>query len=326
MYFWSLRLFYARIFMKLNLPSPLQKLESSFLQQSGVELWMKRDDLIHLEISGNKWRKLEMNIESALSKNVPVLTFGGAYSNHIAASAAACYSANISSIGIIRGDEFEDLNNTLKLAKKNGMKLHFVSREEYRNKELVEYHSKLEKLFGKFHLVPEGGANREGVLGAMNIRKELGHGFDVICNAAGTGTTATGILSSIEPNEKLEVFSALKGGGFLKDAILKMQESVFSSEEGKSKRENQFELIEDYHFGGFAKLKPKNDLIQFVNDFYSHYNIPLDLIYNGKMMFGIFDRIKKGVYPSGTKIVAIHCGGLQGNKGMIERFRLELDY
>jgi len=312
--------------MVFNIPSPLQKLESSFLAEHGIELWMKRDDLIHPEISGNKWRKLELNIKNAKSQNLPILTFGGAYSNHIAATAASCFDSGITSIGIIRGEEVKELNDTLKLAQDRGMNLHFVSREEYRKKEYPEYQNELKKLFGNFHLVPEGGANLEGVSGAHKIKEEIKIEFDLICSTAGTGTTAAGVLDALNAGEKLEVYSALKGGGFLKDEILNMQKLSSDSEEFLSLKENQLDLVEDYHFGGFAKLKPQKGLIDFVNDFYSEFKIPLDLIYNGKMMYGLFARIRKGVYPSGTKIVAIHCGGLQGNKGMVDRFRLELDY
>lgn len=308
----------------LQIPSPLEQLKSPLLEKHEIEFWIKRDDLIHQKISGNKWRKLELNVKKAKQKKIPVLTFGGAYSNHIAATAATCNSSNIKSIGIIRGDEFSELNHTLDLANKNGMQLHFVTREEYQLKSEPAFLQSLQEKFGDFHLVPEGGANKEGVRGSRNIREEIQVDFDLLCCTAGTGTTAAGILSALNRLEQLEVYPALKGGDYLEGEILDLL--VLENPEQFEQKKSQLELINDYHFGGFAKLKPMKELVDFVNWFYKEFGIPLDLIYNGKMMFGVFDRIKKGRYKKGTKLVAIHCGGLQGNEGLEKRFGFKLEY
>ncbi len=308
----------------LQIPSPLEQLKSPLLEKHEIEFWIKRDDLIHQKISGNKWRKLELNIKEAKRKKLPLLTFGGPFSNHIAATAFACSSSDIKSIGIIRGDEFSELNHTLDLANKNGMQLHFVTREEYQLKSEPTFLQSLQEKFGDFHLVPEGGANKEGVLGSRNIKKEIQVDFDLLCCTAGTGTTAAGILSALKPLEQLEVYPALKGGDYLEGEILDLL--VLENPEQFEQKKSQLELINDYHFGGFAKLKPMKELVDFVNWFYKEFGIPLDLIYSGKMMFGVFDRIKKGRYKKGTKLVAIHCGGLQGNEGMKNRFKVELNF
>lgn len=309
----------------LQIPSPLEQLKSPLLEKHEIEIWIKRDDLIHQKISGNKWRKLELNIKEAKRKKLPLLTFGGPFSNHIAATAFACSSSDIKSIGIIRGDEFSELNHTLDLANKNGMQLHFVTREEYQLKSEPAFLQSLKQKFGDFHFVPEGGANKEGVRGSRNIRKEVQVDFDLLCCTAGTGTTAAGILSALNTNEQLEVYPALKGGGYLEIEILKMLQ-LEDSPKLLEQKKSQLELINDYHFGGFAKLKPMKELVDFVNWFYKEFGISLDLIYNGKMMFGVFDRIKKGRYKKGTNLVAIHCGGLQGNEGMEKRFGFKLEY
>ena len=308
----------------LQIPSPLEQLKSPLLEKHEIEFWIKRDDLIHQKISGNKWRKLELNIKEAKRKKLPLLTFGGPFSNHIAATAFACSSSDIKSIGIIRGDEFSELNHTLDLANKNGMQLHFVTREEYQLKSEPAFLQSLQEKFGDFHLVPEGGANKEGVRGSRNIREEIQVDFDLLCCTAGTGTTAAGILSALNRLEQLEVYPALKGGDYLEGEILDLL--VLENPEQFEQKKSQLELINDYHFGGFAKLKPMKELVDFVNWFYKEFGIPLDLIYNGKMMFGVFDRIKKGRYKKGTKLVAIHCGGLQGNEGMKNRFKVELNF
>ena len=312
--------------MKLQLPSPLQQLKSEFLGKNDVQLWIKRDDLIHPEISGNKWRKLELNVLKAKEKKLPILTFGGAFSNHITAVASACAQVGIRSIGIIRGEEHDGHNISLATAKKQGMELHFISRNEYRLKKDSEYIQALAQQFGSFHLVPEGGANFYGVMGCTNILSEINDDFDIFCCAAGTGTTAAGISLGIKDKQRLEIFPALKGGEFLEQDIHELLfNSLYDTDLVDSKMK-QISLILDFHFGGFAKLNPQTPLINFVNSFYEEFNISLDLIYNGKMMFGIFERIKNGEYKAGSKIVALHSGGLQGNSGMKKRFKLDLAY
>lgn len=321
--------------MQLELPSPTQKISHPLLDEKGIELFLKRDDLIHDVVSGNKWRKLKFNLEKAKRENKKtLLTFGGAYSNHIVATAFACKEHNLKSIGIIRdpsvlrtspldpavnlpltsplkGENIQPaLNHTLKFACELGMQLHFVSREEYRNKDENYFIDELKKQFGDFYLVPEGGANYKGILGCKEILEEENNIYDFVCCAAGTGTTLTGLLISLREGEKLIGFPALKGGEFLKEEIEKNILQFFPNEKYVTKN---FELICDYHFGGYAKVN--DELKNFVHDFFNQTQIQLDYIYNGKMMFGLFDLIEKGKFPTNSKILAIHTGGVQGNQG-----------
>ena len=309
--------------MNIQLPSPLQKLESPLLTEKGIELWMKRDDLIHPEISGNKWRKLKYNLLKAKEKGVDtILTFGGAYSNHILAAAASCHNEGLKSIGIIRGEETLPLNPTLSYARKLGMEIHYVSRSDYQNKTEDWYIQHLRDTLGSFHLVPEGGANYYGVMGCMEILSETQNDFDVICCANGTGTTLAGILLSANIYQKIIGFPALKGGCFIYENVQNLLKYSLFETEMVGDKLSQLKLETDYHFGGYGKIKP--ELVDFVNSFYSEFNIPLDLVYTGKMMFGLFDLIRKNQFTNGTKIMVVHTGGLQGNKGMKERLGIEL--
>ena len=284
-----------------NLPSPIEQLNSMFLRKHEVELWLKRDDLIHPDISGNKWRKLKYNIAEADKRGIKkVLTFGGAFSNHIAATAAAGKLLGIKTIGVIRGDEgFE--NKTLQYAKENGMHLHFVSRAEYKLKSEDEFIRNLKNQFGVFYLIPEGGANELGVQGCEEIMVETNQQFDVIALSAGTGTTASGICRQLK-DENLLVFPALKGGGFILDEM-----KHYCSKE----QLQNVQLQLDYHFGGYGKTKLEQ--LEFLSAFTNEYKVELDKVYTSKMMFGLFDLIGKGYFKNGSKILAIHTGGLQGN-------------
>jgi 1-aminocyclopropane-1-carboxylate deaminase len=284
-----------------NLPSSVQQLKSKFLDDHGVELWLKRDDLIHTEISGNKWRKLKYNIQEATNRGYhKLLTFGGAYSNHIAATAAVGKLLGIQTIGVIRGDEgFE--NKTLSEAKLNGMHMHFVSRAGYKLKTTASFQHKLEEHFGEFYLIPEGGASELGVQGCEEILQEVNLQFDAIAVSAGTGTTASGICRQLK-NEKLIVFPALKGGSFI---LEEMEQYCDSTQLAK------VQLQLEYHFGGYGKTKPEQ--LAFMSQFFKEYKVELDKIYTSKMMFGLFDLIQKSAFKRGDKILAIHTGGLQGN-------------
>lgn len=306
--------------MQIGLPSFISKIQFPLLEEKGIELYLKRDDLIHEVVSGNKWRKLKYNLEFAQKNDVKtILTFGGAYSNHIIATAFACKEIGLKSIGIIRGEEIElqlqqqkTVNHTLKYAHELGMQLHFVSREEYKNKEEKEFIEELRKKFGEFYLIEEGGANHLGIEGCKEILQEEKEVYDYITCAAGTGTTLTGLLISLKENEKLLGFPALKGGEFLKDVIEKNISEYYPTEKNKT---SSLELICNYHFGGYAKMN--DELKNFVSDFFKQTQIQLDLIYNGKMMFGLFDLIQKDYFPKYSRILAIHTGGVQGNRGFL---------
>lgn len=299
-----------------QLPSPLEQLTAKFLERQKVEVFVKRDDLIHPEISGNKWRKLKYNVEQAqIEGKSMLLTFGGAFSNHLLATAVAAKEFGLTSIGVVRGEEITELNATLKKCHEAGMQLLFVSRAAYRNKHELDFLQQLNDEFGEFYLIPEGGANGLAIKGCEEILAEVEETIDYVACAAGTGTTAAGILRSLN-DEKLLVFPALKGGKDLEKEVLKWQKT--------KKKENQLEFIHEYHFGGYAKIT--TELVQFANQFYKDFDIPLDLVYTVKLFYGLFDCIHSGKFPKGSRILVIHSGGLQGNKGFVNRHDIVLSY
>ncbi|WPO76901.1 1-aminocyclopropane-1-carboxylate deaminase/D-cysteine desulfhydrase [Flavobacterium sp. KACC 22761] len=270
-----------------------------------ISLTIKREDRIHPFVSGNKFRKLKYNLLQAKAENKDtLLTFGGAFSNHIAAVAFAGKEQGFKTIGIIRGDELLDKieeNPTLKFAQENGMQFEFVSREEYRLKSEKSFIEKLEAKFGDFYLVPEGGTNELAVKGCEEILTDEDSVFDYVCCAVGTGGTISGLINSALPNQKILGFPALKGD-FLKDEI-----RIFA-------KKDNWNLISDYHFGGYGKVNL--ELIEFINAFFEENKVPLDPIYTGKMVFGVIDLISKNYFPAHSKILLIHTGGLQGISGM----------
>lgn len=272
---------------------------------NNISLYMKREDLLHPIISGNKFRKLKYNLEEAKKQNQKVLlTFGGAFSNHIVAVAGAGKEFGFKTIGIIRGEELQDKiseNPSLLQAQQLGMKFAFVTREQYRLKETPDFIEQLQKDYGEFYLLPEGGTNALAIKGCEEIITDLDFEFTHICASVGTGGTITGIINSSANNQKIIGFSSLKGD-FLQNDIAK-----FANKENWS-------LNSDYHFGGYGKVT--DELIAFINEFYLKYQIPLDPIYTGKMMFGIMNLIENNYFPPNSKIVAIHTGGLQGIAGM----------
>jgi 1-aminocyclopropane-1-carboxylate deaminase len=273
--------------------------------KSENELSIRKDYLNHNFISGNKLRKLKYNLAQAqLLKQKQLLTFGGAYSNHIAAVASAGNEYGFRTIGIIRGDELAHQikqNPTLNFAKNCGMVLKFISRESYRQKLTSDCIQKFKNEFGDFYHLPEGGTNALAVKGCEEILTSEDSIYDYICCPVGTGGTISGIINASFTHQKVLGFPALKGD-FLQDEIRKFA------------RRANWELTQDYHFGGYAKVN--TDLITFINRFKKENNIPLDPVYTGKMMFGIYDLIKKGFFPKNSKILAIHTGGLQGISGM----------
>ena len=270
-----------------------------------ISLQIKREDLLHPIISGNKFRKLKYNLEEAKKQNQNyLLTFGGAFSNHIVAVAGAGKEFGFKTIGIIRGEELHNKiqnNPSLLQAQQLGMQLVFISREDYREKENNTFIEKLKKQFGEFYLIPEGGTNNLAVKGCEEILTEADSEFTHICTSVGTGGTISGIINGSKESQKIIGFSSLKGD-FLQKDIAKF-----------ANKEN-WTINCDYHFGGYGKVS--EELITFINNFYLEYQIPLDPIYTGKMMFGIYDLIEKGYFPENAKILAIHTGGLQGVAGM----------
>ncbi len=270
-----------------------------------IRLTVKREDLHGDGISGNKLRKLKYNVAKAIAEGyTQIVTFGGAYSNHILAASFIKKDYGIDVIGVVRGEELIDKieeNPTLKRAKQNGMQFHFVSREKYRNKMSPDFLIELKDEFGDFYLLPEGGTNDLAIKGCEEILTIEDKGFDYVCCAVGTGGTIAGLINSSTQNQKVIGFSALKGD-FLKDDVAALV------------TKNNWEIQTDYHFGGYAKIS--NELVSFINDFKSETGVQLDPIYNGKMMYGIYDLMKKGYFSKNTSILAIHTGGLQAIEGM----------
>jgi 1-aminocyclopropane-1-carboxylate deaminase len=293
-------------------------------QDLDISIDIKREDLLHKEVSGNKLRKLKYNLQEALKLECDtILTYGGAFSNHIAATAAAGNMIGLNTIGVIRGDELGvDLdktlagNATLKLAYENGMRFHFVTREEYREKTTAVFLRRMEALFGSFYSIPEGGTNELAVQGTEEIITEFDkENYDFICVAAGTGGTAAGIINSAASHQKIIVFSALKG-------------TFMRAEIEKYTTRKDFEVVNETAFGGYAKSDDR--LITYMNSRFRESGIPLDPIYTGKMMYRIEQMVESGVIKGKTRILAIHTGGLQSiagyNKMLDKKRRINLSY
>ncbi|MFA5298772.1 MAG: pyridoxal-phosphate dependent enzyme [Lutibacter sp.] len=288
----------------------MQQIHFSEIENSGVTLFIKREDELHPFISGNKYRKLKYNLEEAAKQNKStLLTFGGAYSNHIAATAAAGFNFDFKTIGVIRGQELgnnlgETIENnpTLKFASAQNMQFEFVSRADYLTKTSHEFIASLKEKFGNFYLIPEGGTNSFAVKGCEEILTKEDAKYDYICCAVGTGGTISGIINSMKNHQKVIGFPALKGD-FLQNEVRKY-----------ILKQHNWSLNTNYHFGGYAKVS--EELIIFINKFKRETTISLDPVYTGKMMFGITDLVKNGFFENGTKILAIHTGGLQGIEGM----------
>ncbi len=282
----------------------IQEIKQQF--PNNIQLYIKREDLLHPIISGNKFRKLKYNIQEAKRLgHATLLTFGGAFSNHILAVAGAGAEFGFKTIGIIRGEELESKiyeNPTLAKAQELGMQFHFVSRTAYRDKESSSFISFLCEKYGNFYLVPEGGTNDLAIKGCEEIltSEDKSYFTHIIC-AVGTGGTISGLINSSSEKQQIIGFSSLKGA-FLSEVIRNFVSKT------------NWSINDNYHFGGYGKVT--DELIQFLNSFYSQTAIPLDPVYTGKMVFGILDWIEKGYFPPNAKILMIHTGGLQGIKGM----------
>ncbi|WP_239134537.1 1-aminocyclopropane-1-carboxylate deaminase/D-cysteine desulfhydrase [Rugosimonospora africana] len=284
----------------LRLPSPLFELRDDRLERAQVRLLIKRDDLIHPEIPGNKWRKLSYNLSAATNAgHDTLLTFGGAYSNHLRATAAAGYYFGFRTIGVVRGEEHLPLNPSLEYATRRGMRLTYLDRTTYREKQSLTVIEALRREWGRFYLLPEGGSNSLALKGCAEIPEEIDATFDVICCAVGTGGTLAGIAAGLREGQRAIGFSALKGGDFLADDVARLQ-----SEAGLASANWRIECA--YHFGGFAKTTPQ--LQTFIDTFAERHGIVLDRVYVAKMMFGIFDMIQTGAFPAGATMVAVITG------------------
>jgi 1-aminocyclopropane-1-carboxylate deaminase len=275
-------------------------------------LYIKREDLNHPLMSGNKCHKLKYNLQEARKGGKDtLLTFGGAYSNHIYAVAAAGKIFNINTIGIIRGEEHLPLNPTLSFAKDDGMKLYYINRTSYRKKISLEINNQLREKFGDFYLIPEGGTNEFAVKGCSELISKINIDFDYICCPCGTGGTLAGLISGLNGNKFALGFAVLKGASFLKENV----QSLLQNLNGISLKNWDINL--DYHFGGYARIDSL--LLDFVDRFTSLTNIPIEPIYTGKMLFGIYNLVAKGYFNEGSQIIAVHTGGLQGLKGLLNK-------
>ncbi len=282
--------------MNQNVPIPLPH---------GITLTIKREDLLHPHISGNKFRKLKYNVlEAKQQGKTALLTFGGAYSNHIAAAAAAGREYGFATIGIIRGDELADkidTNPNLAFAAICGMHFKFVSREDYRRKTEPEFLDALSAEFSDCYILPEGGTNALAVKGCEEILTDADAGFTHICLAVGTGGTISGVINAALPHQQVVGFPALKNAALWDDI------RTFATN-------NNWQLAEDFHFGGYGKVTAQ--LVTFINDFYDKTGIPLDPVYTGKMVFGVIELAHQGFFPPQSRVLLIHTGGLQGVEGM----------
>ena len=283
------------------------------LEAAKISLHLLRLDKVHPLISGNKWFKLKYNlIEAREEGHDTLLTFGGAYSNHIFATAAAGKEYNFRTIGVIRGEPTEPLNPTLKFATEQGMRLAYVSREDYRNKDSAEFQNRLIRQFGQCYVIPEGGSNSLAVRGCAEILPQPTDYHYVTC-CVGTGGTLAGILESNQEQAKILGFPALKGGNFLYDEVNRLTKTYSGN------IYENYRIVEDYHFGGYAKANA--ELVDFINTFQREQQIQLDPIYTGKMMYGLFDMVAAGFFSEGIRILAVHSGGLQGISGFNERYQ-----
>jgi 1-aminocyclopropane-1-carboxylate deaminase len=291
-------------------PTPLQQIIDPEIDAYGVALYIKRDDLLHPQVSGNKWRKLKCNLDHAKQEGFrTLLSFGGAYSNHIYALAAAGKLMDYKTIGIIRGEETMPLNSTLVFARSCGMQLFYESRENYKNKDTAEYIMQLKKKFGDFYLLPEGGTNTYAIQGCAEIVEEIQLPYDTFCCACGSGGTLAGLAQG----------QRSKGGTVLGICVLKGEGMLDEKISGllHPKDTGNWSINYQYHFGGYAKMN--RELVCFIQKFKTIHGILLEPVYTGKMMFAIYDLIKKGYFKRGESIIALHTGGLQALEGLKDK-------
>lgn len=288
--------------------SILQMVEDECFKKRNIRFYVKRDDLIDAEVSGNKWRKLKYNIEQCkVLKKQGILTFGGAFSNHLLATASACNKLGVKSIGIVRGNELnQHSNQILKRCTELGMEFKFVSRDDYklRNDKLYQIDLNLE--FENYYIVPEGGANFYGMIGCQDIVNELTVKYDSVFVAQGTTTTSCGILLSLAENSKLHLVPVLKGFDSIKEMRELLNYSIFDSELTEELLDKTI-VHSNFHFGGYAQKSM--ELLEFIDSFQKKYHIPLDYVYTGKVMYALFEEMKKGNLDNQT-VVFIHTGGV----------------
>lgn len=285
-------------------PSILTRIDDPLLDRHQIKLWMKRDDLLHPVISGNKWRKLKYSLDHALSLGSDTLiSMGGAYSNHLHALAYTGQALGLKTVGLIRGERPEPLTPTLQDCRNRGMALRFVSRSDYRLlRQFRNYHDLPGMQAGQYWL-PEGGAHELALKGIAELVNEIGIPYDVLCLPCGTGASLAGCITAVNGNNSVLGFAALKNAGFLTADVGKLLPKTYA----------EWNINLDYHFGGFARTT--HELNEFIAEFELKTKIPLEPVYTGKMMYALVDLIAKGYFKPGRCIIAVHTGGLQGKRG-----------
>lgn len=284
---------------------PTVEISTPQTKDAGVRLLVRREDLNHPFVAGNKWWKLKHNLAEARRQgDQTLLTFGGVFSNHLYATAAAARELGFDSIGIVRGERMEPLNPTLQFAEDQGMVLHFVSREQYRRKTETEFIDHLRELFGAFYLLPEGGTNVHAVRGCAEWASEIGNDFDVLALPVGTGGSMAGLICGFDGKKHIVGITVLKNGDFLHNDIHTLVHRF------AKKRILNWSLLTQYHHGGYAKVS--NELTDFIRAMKRQHDLPLDQVYTGKLIWGLLREIDARAFPRGTTVVALHTGGLQG--------------
>ncbi|MDP2560870.1 1-aminocyclopropane-1-carboxylate deaminase/D-cysteine desulfhydrase [Psychrobium sp. 1_MG-2023] len=292
------------------------QLQTQYSASNHLTLSVKRDDLIHSTISGNKWRKLKYTLLYAKEQGFKkVLSFGGGYSNHIHALAYAAKASGLSSKGIIRG-EYDPFNPTIAQARSAGMDIEFISRLEYKSRHDPAYLTQLQQKHPDHFIIPEGGTSKFALQGVAEIINELPNDVTHICTPCGSGGTTAGLLTGAKESQQIVSIPVLKKAAYLQNEIATLL--------GVEQHLMQLDFIEDYHFGGYGKIQP--ELLTFIEDFYQDFGIILEPIYSGKMFYAIFDLIKQGFFPPGSHIVLLHTGGLQGLAGLKQRKLIPEDW
>lgn len=296
--------------------SPIEELRDSALSQYNVRILVKRDDLIHPVISGNKWRKLKYNLMVARRQRCDtILTFGGPFSNHLHAVAAAGRVCGFNTIGVVRGAAMVEDSPTLTDARRYGMRLYFVDRATYRKKDTEPLLAQLRQRFGRFFLLPEGGSNTLALAGcgelAQEIVDQVGEPPAAVLTACGSGATLAGLAANLPAQTQAIGVSVLKGERFMAEAVERLLR------EAAVPAASPWRVLTEYHHGGYAKVSP--ELAEFVSRFGNETGIPIEPVYTGKMFYALYDLVRRGHFPSGSTVVAVHTGGLQGLRGMTQK-------
>lgn len=286
--------------------TPTQELHAKVLDAAGVRLLIRREDLNHPFVSGNKWWKLRYNLEEAVHSGTnTILTFGGAYSNHIYATAAACHELGLKSIGIIRGEETPPVNSTLAFVMEKGMLIHYLSRDDYRKKSQQTFIDDLGRRFGDFYLIPEGGTNELAIKGCEEMAQTFSTvDFDYLFLPVGTGGTIAGLIKGMRAGPHIVGVTVLKGD-FLQNEI----QSLLRTQGNIPTVYGNWSLLTSYHHGGYARVT--HELVEFMQAMSVEHDLPLDPVYTGKLLWAVMEEIKRGSFNRGSTILALHTGGLQ---------------